>query len=643
MKSRIVEQLGQAEILLPALVAEGLRANDRAKVRLSVLQAAADHARDPHGVPADLSAECRSAGVDAVAAKALVAGARPVVDGVIEAPGLAKLGEALIADMETMIKAANGGDAGAGNAADRLAASGASLSLGKERITQSEISALTTVTSGERDSLHRLLMDLHKALNRLAAQCAEEVVAGAHTHGLHADDKKLVAAFMRGLNRTRPLKFDHPGLDTIAIRSGSRLVIQNDIGTTDAHVLIVAVEGSTVTITHTDVHEARAKFFIKLFDDFQVSWSGLTQEKAQGLAEGEPFYLVEGRFEAEDEDRREAFLAAIGAALVFLIDWNKARKALRKLIGNSDAVRVLDWGARHEIGHRAFLELGGAELVAAAVRHATPTRIGFGEELGAVLGREAAVDYLRTALRLSTEALRKGRTARSVREALEAELVGRLERTESTLLTTVVRQMGLARDIAVGIREALAEPERRQQSAIASAARAQRIEKKADGIAVEARGTILRSQASSTIARLVDTAEAAIDELEQAAFFASLVEPSKLAPAVQNPLAGLCDAAVAGTEAAARGLEAAAATAEGDSIDSADALAATDRLTDLEHVADSAERAVTTAVLKDGGEMGAALSALELARALERATDRISALGHLLHQHVMADLSGSGR
>jgi hypothetical protein len=40
MKSRIVEELGQAEILLPGLVAEGLRANDRAKVRLSALQAA---------------------------------------------------------------------------------------------------------------------------------------------------------------------------------------------------------------------------------------------------------------------------------------------------------------------------------------------------------------------------------------------------------------------------------------------------------------------------------------------------------------------------------------------------------------------------------------------------------------------------
>jgi hypothetical protein len=33
MKSQIIEQLGQADILLPSLVAEGLAANDRIKVR----------------------------------------------------------------------------------------------------------------------------------------------------------------------------------------------------------------------------------------------------------------------------------------------------------------------------------------------------------------------------------------------------------------------------------------------------------------------------------------------------------------------------------------------------------------------------------------------------------------------------------
>jgi uncharacterized protein Yka (UPF0111/DUF47 family) len=640
MKSRIVEQLGQAEILLPGLVAEGLSANDRAKVRMSALQAAAEHAHDPHGQAADLAVECRNAGVDAVATRSLIAGARNTARGIVDAPGLAKLGEALLADVATMIQAVNAGDAGSGKAAeDRFAAIGAKLSLGKPQIAEAEIAELTAVASGTRDSLHRLVMDLHKALNRLAAQCAEEVVAGAHTHGLHPDDKPLVAAFMRGLNRTRALKFNHPGLDTIAIRAGTRLVIQNDIGTTDAHVLLVAVEGLSVTITHTDVHEPRAKFFINLFDAFPVRWSGLQAETAKGLAKGEAFYLVTGNYEAESTTRRDAFLEAIGAALVFLIDWNKARKALRKLLSNSDAVRVLDWGARQEIGHRGFLELGGTELVASTVRHATPARIGFGEELSSVLGREPTVDFLKTALRLATDALRHGRSARSVREALEADLVGRIERTESALLTIVVRQMGLARDIAAGIAATLADQYGPRSAGDAGAARAKRIEKKADTIAVDARSAILRSQASATIAQLVDAAENTIDELEQAAFFASLIPP-KLEPAVLGPLGELCAAAAAGTEAAARGLEAAVGIGDGESADSDDALAATERLVDLEHVADDAERAVTAIVLKSDGDARQALSVLELARALERATDRLSAMGHLLHDHVMSGLSG---
>ena len=47
---------------------------------------------------------------------------------------------------------------------------------------------------------------------------------------------------MRGVDRTRDLKFDHPGLDTTVARSGSRLLIQNDLGETNAHVVIVTIE-----------------------------------------------------------------------------------------------------------------------------------------------------------------------------------------------------------------------------------------------------------------------------------------------------------------------------------------------------------------------------------------------------------------
>ena len=38
MKSQIIKELGQADILLPSLIADGLAANDRVKVRLSALQ-----------------------------------------------------------------------------------------------------------------------------------------------------------------------------------------------------------------------------------------------------------------------------------------------------------------------------------------------------------------------------------------------------------------------------------------------------------------------------------------------------------------------------------------------------------------------------------------------------------------------------
>jgi len=41
-------------------------------------------------------------------------------------------------------------------------------------------------------------MDAHKALNRIAAQTAVEVIDGAHVHHLDPDDRDRVAAFMRG-------------------------------------------------------------------------------------------------------------------------------------------------------------------------------------------------------------------------------------------------------------------------------------------------------------------------------------------------------------------------------------------------------------------------------------------------------------
>jgi uncharacterized protein Yka (UPF0111/DUF47 family) len=628
MKSEIVERLGQNDLLLPSLIAKGLSANDRIKARLSVLQAAVRHAREPSGAAFDLAEECRTAELDTLAMEALVERARLCGSGQITALGLGGLGTAIWDDMSCMIRPVQVTDAAQGEAAlGRLAAIRQAAALGSSDTADlTAVSDLTRLTGGNADSLHRLVMDLHKELNRLSAASAEEVILGAYVYGLLPEDRAAVTAFARGVQSTEKLKFGHPGLATLATRSGARLTIQNDIGETDAHVVVIAVEPHAVTVTYSDVHPARARFFTRLLHGFPVQWSNLDRRSAKGLGDDGVFHLVTGRHQVDDNAARDAFLEALGASLVFLIDWNKARKVLRQWMAKGDAVRVLEWAAQSRLGHRGFLELGGAELVSSAIRHTAPARIGFGERLERALGRDAAVDFVKTVLRVSAE-------------ALLAELVRHLQRVDATLLAIVARQAGLAREIAAGIAHFISDQRaHRSFDAAELAARARRIEEKADTIALDARREIERLDANPKVEQLINRIEDAIDELEQAAFIASLV-PSDIAGDVLAPLAELCDSAVAGAEAAASGVTAAADVPEGHRVDSEDALAAVGRLIDAEHRADAAERAVTTVILRGQAELKTALSVLELARAIERATDRLAGFGHLLREHVLAELA----
>lgn len=641
MKAQIIKELGQADILLPSLVAEGLAANDRIKVRLGALQAAHAHAREPDRAATVLEVESRAAGMAPAAIASLIRGAHLIGENRLCAPSLAKLIKEIQGDLETMIRAVTAGDPSEGEQANaRLnAMRTAGLLNASSEIELARIARLTGVGQEGSDSLHRLVMELHKTLNKLAADCSEEVLAGAHVVGLHAEDRAPVESFMKGLNETRGLKFDHPGLDTMATRSDDRLLIQNDIGTTDAHVLVIAVKDKAVTVTYSDVHLARAKFFIGLFEKFDAKWSGLDRHLASGLGDDGTFYLVTGQFDAQDASDRNDFLSAVGAALVFLIDWNKARKLLRNWIAKDDAARILDWAARHRIGHRAFLELGGNELLGGAVRSVAPTRIGFGERLDQALGRAAAVDFIKTALRLSTEALLAGQSVRMVRDQIEADLVRRLERVDSALLAMVLRQIGLAQDLVAAISRYVATLQAgHTHDGNQLAMRASLIEQKADRIALEARREVARLNARPVLGQLIDRAEEAVDELEQAAFVASLA-PAGLDKPLVSALAELCVVAMTATEAAACGLAAAAEVPEGRRADSEDALAAVVRLVDAEHAADSRERAITALVFSGGYDVAASLSVLELARAIERSTDRLAGFGHLLRQHTLIDLA----
>jgi hypothetical protein len=522
-KGQILERLGENTVLLPELIDTGLTANERAKLRLTMLQEALAHAQNPTAPLRDLSVERRQAGLDDERFDGTVAAAQAVGTGLFAIPGSRLLIEGLFDDLDTMRAPLAAPPAGEEFVARLAALHEAAPRADGDIVAASEISALSTARRGNGDSAHLLIMDLHKALNRLAAESAVETVAGARVHRVNQDDRERIAAFMRGLNRTARFAFGHPGLGTTATRSGKRLVIQNDIGETEAHVLVVHVEGTAITVTYTDVHRARAEFFISLFAGRNVTCSPLNEDTSR-LGKGSAFFLVTGTHTAESRPSLDAMLEFLGSRIVFLIDWNKARKALQTFAGKRAAVDVLEWAAANDYGHRAFLELGGTELVFEAIRHVAVGRVPYGARLDNVLGSLATTEFLKRVLRMASEGLASGRSARLIRDEIQAELTRCFETAESALYTVVLRHLGLSRMLAGLISDAmsgghLASVAERK----AIAAQSKRLEHKADRLALEARELAQRLiDDRGHLRPAADAIEQATDALDDAVFFLSL-------------------------------------------------------------------------------------------------------------------------
>ncbi len=249
-KIAIVEKLGERAVLLPALIEAALAANDRLKISLTMLQEASAHAAQPGRASLSLEQERRAAGLADPAFDVMISGARDIDAAEFIAPGAERLAKGIVEDLAAMlapVEVAAPEDAAPLKA--RLDAVLQTLpNFNGDRVGHAQIAGMAAARRGGADSLHLLVMDLHRAINRIAAATAVDLVDGAHVAGLDDGGRKRVKAFMSGLNRTARLAFGHPGLATTAGRIGARLTIQNDIGTTDAHVLVIHVEGLTATV-----------------------------------------------------------------------------------------------------------------------------------------------------------------------------------------------------------------------------------------------------------------------------------------------------------------------------------------------------------------------------------------------------------
>ena len=450
----MIATLGESELLLPGLLTSGLAANDRVKYLLTLVQsarAAADGVADP----GTLREERLACGVEDSRLDRVVGESVREPDGRYRIPGAARLSRWAIDEVRAMLSPLHAAvSPEARGLEQRVEAISAGLSIDGDLMSADDVARLTRGPGHAADSLHLVVMDAHRELNKLQAEIATESIDGAHVHDLTESDRARVRAFMRGVHATERLKLDHPGLGTIATRSGPALVIQNDLGTTDAHIVVIRVTGRVVTLTYTDVHLARLVFFQDLLDSFPRGVAGhtLAERPVHG---GWPVPPGHGPFEAPADADVDRFLEHLGSRLVFIIDWNRARKRLRRLVGRRVAIRLLRWAAEHEYGHIAFLRAGADGLVYDALEFAGGRVARAGESLEEVLGADAAEAYLRSVLRICSEGLLAGKMVSLVQDEVRAELTGYLRSARQEIHELALRHAELCVEIAEAARDGL--------------------------------------------------------------------------------------------------------------------------------------------------------------------------------------------
>ncbi|AMJ59684.1 DUF47 domain-containing protein [Bosea sp. PAMC 26642] len=628
MKSEILTAIGEIELQPAAQLNAALAANDRVKYAFSLLQLACAHAKDPGQPSSTLKRERIACGIDDPDLDLVIAQAR-MQGKSCHVAAAAKVVARIAEDMREMAAPVLAGKSD--GLATRLDVLLKALPSGKDDLLDPEVvSAMTQAGRKHADSLHSLVMDLHKQLNALQEALAEETIDGAAAYNLLEADRPLVQAFMAGLNRTARLKFDHPGLATTATRSGKRLLIQNDIGTTDAHVIVIHVEAHVVNVTYTDVHSERLAFFQAMLKPHAVTWEG---ERTATLAAGAPFYLATGRLEAKDAKSCRAYLEFLGSRLVFLIDWNRARKQLRGFLRGSDRLALLQSAAETETGHRAFLELGGARLVNQAIEETAGSAMRFGDRLCDVLGDAETLDFMTFVFRTAAEGLLAGQSQALIRDRVRVTLATHFSNEERRLLALAGDHAGLIFELASLVRDGLQSD---QDGSGKRARRAGRFEHDADLLVSEARDAVRRRPDYRVFKTLLEAADDAADELEDTAFLLDLdaLEGKPLAV-----LQGLADLLVEASQEWIKALGHATQIGRAASqAETEDFLTAVDRVAALEHQADDAQRALAASAIKHAKDFRQLHLYNAVGGRLEAAADALKHANLILRDHVLTEV-----
>ena len=513
--------------------------------------------------------------------------------------------------------------------------------IDEDVISDRIIDMVVTGESKKGDSFHLIVMEIHKELNKLQSLIYQESIDGARVYGITDNDIGLIRAFMSGINKTKKLKFEHPGLDTTVTRSGDTLLIQNNIGTTDAHVLVIKVKGMITSVTYSDIHIQRLNFFHSMLDKFQVKWENTTTRESEKFEDSTLYHLSIGTYLAKDRTDLELYLSFIASRIVFLIDWNRARKRLGKFVKKEYVFSILKWAADNELGHVAFLRMGGEQLIFDAIKRTAKSPLHFGDEFEQVLSKEKAVEFLKFVLKTCAEGLIQGKSEFLIRDEVRVELSKYFHSLDETLLNIAANHAWLVVEISTTVRDGLVQIESEDREfIIRNAKRAKVWEKNADAWLNNIRLTVKRSNASVVFEKFVSNADDAADSMEETLFLLTLVSKQDIIGNFYEPILELAELATHSSMEYLKSIENAKIIdrwTTREQID--DFLKTIDKIITIEHQADDVNRKVMAAILNDSNNFKQLHVLTEISENIEDVTDSLMKSAVLVRDYVMEVLA----
>ena len=528
IKNKILFDLGEKRIVLPDLLKEGIVANDRVKYYFTLLQNSKIKILNRKDVTKGLLEERERLKISEVVSDAILENCNLIRENTIYMPGVQRILKEIHKCIKTMLKPLE-----LMEQTERFEEytsrfslmQGILLSNYNDIINFEVIDSIVSADRSIKDTPHLLVMDLHKELNNLLSLITLESIDGANVFDIKEQNRFIIQSFMKGINRTAKLKFDHPGLGTTATQIGDKIVIQNDIGETDAHVIVISIEGNIINITYTDIHFNRAIFFQNLLDKFAINWnSAITKEN--GKFESSIYYIINGSYSAKNKDDLRDFLEFLGSKIVFIIDWNRARKKLQRFISKKRTIELLKWAADNEIGHMAFLVLGGEKIIYEALSTLSTSSNIIKGKLEEILGDENSFEALKTVLSVTSDGLLRNKSQTIIYDEIKADLSKYLKGMEELFIDYISEIACYIYDLASMIRDSLllVNSPHFIETINKNSEIAKILERDADNVVIRVRKLVEKNQQFTFFSKLAVLVDDVADYLEESAFHLTLLQ-----------------------------------------------------------------------------------------------------------------------